>query len=99
MEDLTIGVKAIQDSETKRTNITIVFPKEQGKMHVSDAAHLLIAGVCVLIKSCKKADTGIKDFELLKNVMKHLEEEFLDDFNDAFINKTYFDTGEKEKLE
>jgi len=45
----------------------------------------------MLIKSCSNADTGIKDHELMTEVVEHLKSEFIDleSFNDIFVNKKY----------
>lgn len=71
-----------------KVNVKILFPESQS-MSVQQATHLLISGVSLLIKSCGKTDNGIKDYELLDEVVEHLNHEFfsLKSFDDAVINK------------
>ena len=85
-------VRVIEDKEIPgKMNLFIELPKDQPKMNVQQIAHLLTGGVNMLIKSCSNADTGIKDHELMTEVVEHLKSEFIDleSFNDIFVNKKY----------
>lgn len=89
---LEIRVLADIDETTGKAVVSIGYPKEQEKMHVKEATHLLIAGASLLIKACSKVDVGIKDHELIKEVYEHLSKEFTstESYEDAFIRKDSF---------
>lgn len=90
MSDKTqINVIIERVADSTRHNISLAYPIEQDKLTVKQSAHLLIGGVCLLIKSCSKLNTGIKDYELIKEVIEHLNHEFssIASFEDAYVNK------------
>src|ERR1017187_2892371 len=92
-----ITVIAEVDKDSGLSKVFIGFPPEQGGMTVQSATHLLTSGVALLIKTCSKADTGIKDYELMKEVYKHLEEEFssITYRDDTFVDKEKFEKIKK----
>ena len=94
--ELTVFIDT--NEETNKSTVSIGFPKEQDNMSTQSAAHLLTAGVALLIKACSKTDTGIKDHELMKEVYQHLELEFssITSSDDTFVKEDYF---KKEKNE
>lgn len=85
--EITVFVDVDEDSG--RQSVTIGFPKEQIPINVRDATHMLISAASLFIKSCNKVDVGIKDYELMKEVYKHLEQEFSSTtaFDDAYVNE------------
>ena len=101
---LEITVFAEIDEKSSTSHVYIGFPKEQGKMTTQEAAHLLTAGVALLVKACAKTDTGIKDHELMKEIYQHLEEEFssITSRDNTYVNeegfkKTKAKTNKKKK--
>ena len=91
---MKIEITVIVDinDETGLQSVFVGFPKEQIKISVEDATHMLISGASLLIKSCGKTDIGIKDYELMKDVYTHLAHEFssTSSFDDATIDKKGF---------
>jgi hypothetical protein len=69
---------------------------KQEDMSVTNVTHLLVGGIAMLIKSCGDSDMGIKDHELMEEVLEHLNLEFSSykSFDDLYINKKYI-TKEK----
>ena len=94
---LEITVIADVDKEAGTSHVYIAFPKEQENMSITEASHLLTAGIAILIRACAKTDTGIKDYELMKEVREHLEEEFSTTrtTDTVFVNEKGFDKKEK----
>ena len=77
---LTIIVEAVQNLDNGY-DISVGFPKGQPKVTIKESIHLLTAGICLLIKAAPKLD--YKDFELMEDVIKHLNTEFISTKNDA----------------
>lgn len=98
MEDINpilefdVVVSAKLNVNTGLADIVISLPAEQENLSVSETAHMLISAVSLLVKSCNNADVGIKDYELLKEVVDHLHEEFAStiSFENLFIEPKYF---------
>lgn len=86
MRDISITVIAELDNETERTTIHIGYPKGD-VLGIKQSVHLLAGGISLLVKSCSKHDLGIKDHELMDEIMEHLNKEFssIDSFQDATI--------------
>lgn len=74
-----------------RTVINIGLPEDQPPVSKKQITHLLTGGVSMLIKSCKLEQDGISDHELLKSVIRQLENDFAstDSFSDAEVNPDY----------
>lgn len=53
---------------------------------IRDQAHILASGISLLIKSCSKFDSGIKDYELIKEIIEHINHEFTS--TDSFYDVT-----------
>jgi hypothetical protein len=77
MSEVKISVIASQGLKPNTTNITIEYGHSQPYLNVVDSANLLIAGASLLVKSCSKYDLGIKDYELLEQLVNHLVNEFV----------------------
>lgn len=77
------------DEETGRMVVSINYPEEQAGLLIRDAAHLLIAGASLLVKACSKKDVGIKDYELVSELVNHLTSEFssTDSYEDIKIER------------
>jgi len=70
-------------------DMSIILPKGQPKLTVKETIHFLTAGICLLIKSASKLN--FKDYELMDEVFKHLNSEFVSTKNDAEILNNGFD--------
>jgi hypothetical protein len=70
-----------------RANINISFPKKQELLSIQETSHILAGAISLLIKSSSKGDK-IKDYELIKEVINHLNSEFvnIDSFSDLYVN-------------
>jgi hypothetical protein len=70
-----------------RSNINISFPKNQDLLSIQETSHILAGAISLLIKSSSKGDK-IKDYELIKEVINHLNSEFvnIDSFSDLYVN-------------
>lgn len=76
MDKLEVRVILEPDEETGMVNIKIDFPPEQMIISVKDTANILTTGISTLIKGCSVYDMGIKDYELIKEVMDQLTTDF-----------------------
>jgi len=81
-----------------KVNILISYPKSQPKMPIQQSCHALVAGINVMIKGCSHNDLGIKDHELLDEVIEHLKSEFIDakSFDDVMVNDDVVGLSKKE---
>lgn len=72
--------------ENGRVDVSISYPKNQEHISFQSTAHILAAGISLLIKVCEK-ESGMRDYELMEEIIKHLEEQFTSPtaFNDAKI--------------
>lgn len=43
---------------------------------IQTQAHMLASGLSLIIKQCSLADYGIKDYELMEEIINHIEHEF-----------------------
>lgn len=87
---MQITVRVVENEEFPgKMNVNIEIPKEQQKMSTQQAAHILTAGVNLIIKSC--GSEGIKDHELITEVIEHLRSEFINSksYDDVFRNNKY----------
>lgn len=91
MYSITVNVAPSLENEEK-IDMSINFPKNQKRLSVQENAHILTSAISLLIRTCSTNDTGITESTLLREVIKHLEEEFICDrsFNDADLNKEVF---------
>jgi hypothetical protein len=88
MDKLEVRVILEPDEETGMVNIKIDFPPDQVVISVKDTANILTAGISTLIKGCSVYDMGIKDYELIKEVMDQLTTDFSSIENyDVILNK------------
>ena len=83
--DNTVFVTVSITSEGRKRNVAITFPSQQEKMSVRETSHILASGISLMIKTCSINDTGIKDYQLIEEVIEHLRMEFssIESFNDA----------------
>jgi len=92
---LMVELEAIHDSETNMTNVFLTLPTEVlGTQTKQETAHLLAAGLGLLIKSC-----GDKDYLMMEEVIKHLNHEFasVNSFSNVNLGKGMFKDKEIEK--
>ena len=82
-------LRVIIDVETvnNRSNISIGYPNGQELLTVKESSHILAGAISLLIKSSYQGDK-IKDYELIKEVIDHLNSEFVntDSFSDLYVN-------------
>lgn len=71
--EITVSINVHGDG---RNDVYIGFPKGQEKVSVQDAAHMLAAGINLLVKSCNNHDVGISDHELQTEIIEHMNNEF-----------------------
>lgn len=92
MRNIGIFVNCIVDHETQRRAISIAFPPNQEKLSLKEVTHVLVSAVSLLIKSCKNEDSEIKDYELMSEVIQHLNSEFssVTSFSDAKTDNSMF---------
>jgi len=83
-------LRVIIDVETvnNRSNISIGYPNGQELLTVKESSHILAGAISLLIKSSSQGDK-IKDYELIKEVIDHLNSEFIDidSYSDAYVSK------------
>jgi hypothetical protein len=78
-------VQVIANHKEDRVNFDIGIPKEQHPMDIKHTAHILAGGISLLIKHCDVNDLDISGADLLKEIIVHLETEFVstESFYDA----------------
>lgn len=84
MKSLIVGVQ-ISEIDGDQASVEIIFPKEQGTLPMRESAHILAEGISLIIKTCSKFDMEIKDYELMREIIDHLNEQFasISSFEDA----------------
>lgn len=84
----------------EKTDMVISFPKGQRSLTVQENAHILTSAISLLIRTCSTNDTGISESDLLKEVITHLQDEFVcvKSFNDVDLNKQVFNLKEKKDV-
>ena len=80
-DDVAVFVRA--RTETEKLNIDIGYLTET-VIPIDQLAHLLAAGIGVCIKSCTYNDMGIKDYELVEEIIIFWK------FFSFHIDRTYF---------
>jgi hypothetical protein len=85
---MKLSVSVDVEIKDGRSYISIGFPKNQQQITVQDTSHILAGAISLLIKSSSQGDT-IKDYELIKEVIDHLNSEFvnIDSYADAYVSK------------
>ena len=93
MDRLEITVAVQPNDKPNGYNVQLLFDKNQRLLSVQQCTHILISAVALLVKSCEKADVGIKDHELIEEVMDHLNQEFLstESHKDIFVHPRVFE--------
>ena len=89
---MDVIVSAVFNNSDEKYHITVGFPPTQEKLSVKESTHILVSGISLLIKSCSNNQNGIKDYELIKEVIEHLNLEFtsINSFNDLKMEPKYF---------
>lgn len=82
-ETLSVQVRMVE--KNGRTFVYIDLPSKQEPLSKRILAYMLTNGISLLIKSCDVKIDGISDSVLLNEVIKQLENEFVnvDSFNDV----------------
>jgi len=75
-----------------RMNINIAFPKEQPILSIKSSVMMLASGINLLIRSLPNSESGIKEYELIKEVINYMESEFINSnsFNDIMFKNDKF---------
>ena len=75
--------------EDDRAIINIGLPHDKQKLTVKEMTHLLTGAVAMLIRGVDKEKDGISEGELMKEVIEHLNSEFVNpnSFSDAEIKR------------
>jgi len=80
----TVIVDVTTDTETGRSIVNIGFPTDK-PLNVRESAHMLAAGISMLIRSCDHNKMGIKSHDLMTEVINHLNSEYVntESYSDA----------------
>jgi hypothetical protein len=73
--NVQVGVSLDINDITRIVNVSVLFPRNQEKLTVKETAHVLVSGILTLIRSCDE-NSPIKDYELMEEVVNHLNSEF-----------------------
>jgi hypothetical protein len=84
---MKLSVSVDMEVKDGRSYLSINFPKNQKQITVQETSHILAGAISLLIKSSSQGDK-IKDYELIKEVIDHLNSEFVstDSFSDLYVN-------------
>lgn len=86
---MEVIVSVLPDNQEQgKYNVEINFPKDQPRVPVGNVVHVLCSAISLLVRSCANDKSEIKDHELMKEVMEHLNVEFgsTNSFNDIMID-------------
>jgi hypothetical protein len=84
--------------EDGRAIFTLGFPSDKQKLTLHETAHTLTGAVSMLIRSVDSSKDKTSGHELMKEVIEHLESEFIDPnaFEDSEVKReNVADTGEE----
>jgi hypothetical protein len=84
--------------EDGRAIFTLGFPSDKQKLTLHETAHTLTGAVAMLIRSVDSSKDKTSGHELMKEVIEHLESEFIDPnaFEDSEVKReNVADTGEE----
>lgn len=97
MRNIDVFVNCVIDNENQKTFISLGFPPNQEKLSLKEVTHVLVSAVSLLVKSCKNEDSEIKDYELMSEVIQHLNHEFssVTSFSDAKTDNSMFKEDEE----
>lgn len=75
-----------------QVNIEIGFINDEPKLGYDETCHILASAISLMIKNSTKIN-GTKDYELMKNIIEHLNSEFINlhSFDDGYVNPDLFD--------
>jgi hypothetical protein len=84
---MKLSVSVDMEVKDGRSHLSINFPKNQQQITVQETSHILAGAISLLIKSSSRGDK-IKDYELIKEVVDHLNSEFVNtnSFSDLYVN-------------
>jgi len=85
---MKLSVSVDMEVKDGRSYLSINFPKNQQQITVQETSHIFAGAISLLIKSSSRGDK-IKDYELIKEVIDHLNSEFIsiDSYSDAYVSK------------
>ena len=75
--------------EDNRAIYNLGFPSSKQKLTLQETTHILTGAVSMLIRGVTKEKDGISEGELMREVMEHLNSEFVnpDSFSDAEVKR------------
>jgi len=75
--------------EDNRAIYNLGFPSSKQKLTLQETTHILTGAVAMLIRGVTKEKDGISEGELMREVMEHLNSEFVnpDSFSDAEVKR------------
>ena len=96
---LTVTVTISSNDNDNKKIVNVLFPSKQERLSIWHTSHILASGISLLIKTCTISDTGIKDYELIGDIIDHLRSEFssTESFGDAILHKEVFKKDNKNK--
>jgi len=94
---VTVNVEGVGE----KFNVYVSYPKSQPRMPLRQSCHALVAGINVIIRGCAQNDLGIKDHELLDEVIEHLRSEFIgvESLEDVMVDESVVEISKKESKE
>lgn len=75
-DDIVVFVRARPEETKLNIDVGYMTEKAEKTLPIDKLAHLLASGIGVCVKSCTYNDMGIKDYELVEELVKHITEEF-----------------------
>lgn len=84
--------------EDGRAIYSLGFPSSKQRLTLKETTHILTGAVAMLIRGVKKENDGISEGELMKEVIYHLNSEFInpDSFSDSKISREVIAEPSKE---
>ena len=75
--------------EDGRAVYNLGFPSSKQHLTLQETTHILVGAVAMLVRGVNKEKDGISEGELMRNVMEHLNSEFVnpDSFSDAEVKR------------
>jgi hypothetical protein len=86
MNSITVNIDV---EENGKANVFVTTPQGQKSLSIRESVHMLTAGISLIIKGSSQIKSGMKDYELLEEVIKHLNDDFISvkSYDDAYMRK------------
>ena len=94
-DDIAVFVRARPEETKLNIDVGYLTEKAEQTLPIDKLAHLFASAIGVCIKTCTYNDMGIKDYELVEEIVQHITEEFASvrAYNDIEV----FNANPKEK--